>query len=79
MSKEFSKKDDTRIELFPDEELVFSHLEELNASEVVDEDIDEKYVKGDVRIVTEQARYPLNSIPKMLESGDYILQRFSDE
>lgn len=33
----------------------------------------EKYIKGDVRIVTEQARYPLNTIVSMVESSDYNL------
>ena len=41
---------------------------------VSDESINEKYTKGEVRIVTEQARYPLNSIPAMIASGDYFLQ-----
>ena len=31
-----------------------------------DSEINEKYLKGDVRIVTEQARYPLNQIKIML-------------
>lgn len=39
-----------------------------------DDEIDEKYVKGEVRIVTEQARYPLSSIPQMIDSGDYLLR-----
>lgn len=37
-------------------------------------DIDQKYLKGDVRIVTEQARYPLNTIVSMFESGNYELR-----
>lgn len=36
-----------------------------------DREINEKYVKGDVRIVTEQARYPLNQIKVMFESDSY--------
>lgn len=40
----------------------------------LDEDAaNEKYAKGDVRIVTEQARYPLNTILSMVKSDDYIL------
>jgi hypothetical protein len=35
--------------------------------------INRKYVKGDVRIVTEQARYPLNTVAGMVESDDYKL------
>lgn len=33
--------------------------------------INEKYLKGDVRIVTEQARYPLNQIKAMFETESY--------
>lgn len=39
-----------------------------------DDSINEKYVRGEVRIVTEQARYPLSSIPSLLKSGDYLLR-----
>jgi len=44
------------------------------APETSDDLINEKYVRGEVRIVTEQARYPLNSIPQLLGSGDYLLR-----
>jgi hypothetical protein len=37
------------------------------------EDINDKYIRGDIRIVTEQARYPLNTIVTMLDSGNYNL------
>lgn len=40
---------------------------------VTDEQVNQKYVKGEVRIVTEQARYPLNTIAGMVESSDYDL------
>lgn len=33
--------------------------------------INEKYLKGEVRIVTEQARYPLNQIKSMFETESY--------
>lgn len=33
----------------------------------------EKYKKGEVRIVTEQARYPLNTIVGLVQSDNYIL------
>ena len=36
-----------------------------------DKEINEKYKRGDTRIVTEQARYPIKSIIDMLSSGDY--------
>ncbi|GAB3169108.1 uncharacterized protein DUF262 [Micromonospora palomenae] len=42
--------------------------------ELPDDLINEKYVRGEVRIVTEQARYPLSSIPQLLGSGDYLLR-----
>ena len=45
----------------------------LSSEHLSDEEINEKYVKGDVRIVTEQARYPLTAIVGMVESGDYEL------
>ena len=37
------------------------------------EEINEKYRKGEVRIITEQARYPLNTILNIVQSDDYIL------
>lgn len=37
------------------------------------DDINDKYIRGDIRIVTEQARYPLSTIVTMLDSGDYNL------
>ena len=38
-----------------------------------DDLINEKYKKGEIRIVTEQARYPLDNISTMLDSQKYIL------
>lgn len=45
---------------------------DINQS-VSDEKINEKYLKGEIRIITEQARYPLDTIPTMLNSGKYDL------
>ena len=59
------------MELFTGEELTFEHF--VTNEEVSDEKINEKYATGDVRIITEQARYPLNSIVAMVESDDYEL------
>lgn len=42
-------------------------------AKVSDETINEKYAKGEVRIVTEQARYPLNTIAALVDSDDYNL------
>ena len=40
-------------------------------ADLSDSDINSKYVKGEVRIVTEQARYPINSIANIVEDADY--------
>lgn len=40
---------------------------------MTDDEINAKYKRGEIRIVTEQARYPIKSIKSMLESGDYKL------
>lgn len=47
---------------------------EINLPQTMtDDEINEKYLKGEVRIVTEQARYPLNTIKEMFSGSDYIL------
>jgi hypothetical protein len=56
--------------LFPGEKLDASAITE-EAPALSDDDINEKYIKGDIRIVTEQARYPLTAISGMLSSGNY--------
>ena len=38
-----------------------------------DEAINDRYDRGEIRIVTEQARYPLDSITSLLDSGNYKL------
>ena len=53
------------VDLIPkstNDNLIFSH-----------DAINEKYIKGEVRIVTEQARYPLTAVVNMVNSDDYIL------
>jgi len=64
------------MSLFPNEKLTFAHQKTgaFMPDEDIDAKIDEKYVRGEVRIVTEQARYPLKTIVAMRESGDYELQ-----
>lgn len=37
------------------------------------EEINEKYLRGEIRIITEQARYPLDAVPAMLNGGKYEL------
>jgi len=52
----------------------FSILKSINNSVIMsDDDINEKYKSGEIRIVTEQARYPVKSIKEMLAGGDYKL------
>lgn len=52
----------------------FKDQKDIVLSKTVSHEIaNEKYIKGDVRIVTEQARYPLNTIVSMVESSDYNL------
>ena len=41
--------------------------------QISDEEINKKYLAGEVRIVTEQARYPLDTIMGMIDSGKYEL------
>ncbi|MBH0029516.1 DUF262 domain-containing protein [Pseudoalteromonas sp. SWYJZ98] len=61
------------IQLFDNEKIDFDKnghggIEDLDKSAA-----NEKYIKGAVRIVTEQARYPLNTILAMVKSDDYKL------
>ncbi|AUT01123.1 hypothetical protein CLI64_12310 [Nostoc sp. CENA543] len=48
-------------------------LVDISIVSLSDDEINEKYKKGEIRIITEQARYPLDSIPTMLNSNKYIL------
>jgi len=61
------------VELFPNEKLTFDSSVPSKVASASDDNINEKYIKGEVRIVTEQARYPLRTIPGMLDSDDYEL------
>jgi hypothetical protein len=73
---EANQKDESATpepQLLPGEELDFSEVIRPAVSTATDTDLNEKYVAGEVRIVTEQARYPLNTIVSLLESGDYEL------
>lgn len=40
---------------------------------MTDDEINAKYKRGEIRIVTEQARYPIKSIKAMIDGGDYKL------
>lgn len=59
--------------LFPGEALTLDGDDDPMSAWVSDEKINTKYAKGEVRIVTEQARYPLNTIAAMVASDDYDL------
>lgn len=61
------------MSLLPGEQLTFSKFDEKEIARVTDDEINEKYVKGDVRIVTEQARYQLPQVAEMAESEKYEL------
>lgn len=60
-------------ELFKNESIDFGKTFEDGGLKKNDEEITEKYIKGEVRIITEQARYPLNTILSMVDGPDYIL------
>jgi hypothetical protein len=59
--------------LFKGEKLEIEDIEISVPKKTSDDVIDKKYIQGEVRIVTEQARYPLPSIPTMLEGENYDL------
>lgn len=40
-------------------------------AEVPDSDVNEKYIKGEIRIVTEQARYPISTVSKIVTDKSY--------
>lgn len=62
-----------KIKSFENSFFTFRTEEVNNPQEKTDDEINEKYLKGEVRIVTEQARYPLNTIKEMFSGNDYIL------
>jgi|SRR5579875_189574 len=59
--------------LFKGEELDFTAQSDTAEQQVPDAQINEKYVRGEIRIVTEQARYPLNTIKGIVEDPSYKL------
>lgn len=60
------------MKLFPKEDITIDTLINENKNYTHDE-INEKYISGEVRIVTEQARIQLTTIENVIESEDYIL------
>jgi hypothetical protein len=61
------------VTLVSGEQLSFDLGDQKLQATVSDTAISEKYVRGEVRIVTEQARYPLNTIASMVGSESYTL------
>ena len=61
------------MKLLAGEKLIFTNPRNTAQRRPSDEMINQKYVKGDVRIVTEQARYPLTGIVSMVNSDNYEL------
>jgi hypothetical protein len=58
--------------LFEGENVTFKK-EQLINTKITDNEINDKYIAGEVRIVTEQARYPLDTINTMINSKKYEL------
>lgn len=61
------------MRLYGGEELELNNGKSEHESKMSFEEITRKYHQGQVRIVTEQARYPLNTIVGLIDSGNYIL------
>ena len=61
------------IRLFANETILLSNERGVEQMLINDEKINEKYLKGEVRIITEQARYPLDTIKGMIDSKKYNL------
>jgi hypothetical protein len=59
--------------LISGETFALSNKSDTSQISLSDEGINEKYRKGEIRIITEQARYPLDSIQPMLDSKKYTL------
>ena len=59
--------------LFEGELLKFESIDSVSNASMADSEINEKYVRGEIRIVTEQARYPLNTIAGIVKSSSYKL------
>jgi hypothetical protein len=68
-----TSKEPTKPSLRKDEKIEREGELDLHTTEVPDAVTNEKYVKGEIRIVTEQARYPINTIASIVESPSYRL------
>lgn len=61
------------MSLLDGEELNFTVDVPAPVASTPDDIINEKYVRGEIRIVTEQARYPLNTVANLVGSSAYEL------
>ncbi|HAC66345.1 MAG TPA: DUF262 domain-containing protein [Cyanothece sp. UBA12306] len=67
---------EVNIKLFEGEIVDFDHKKDSKNQEsqdLTDDEINQKYIEGDIRIVTEQARYPLSSVVSMINTNKYQL------
>lgn len=62
------------MKLYSGEALKLGKDKTENGVKMSFDEITRKYHQGQIRIVTEQARYPLNTIVGLIESGNYILK-----
>lgn len=56
-----------------DGEIIDVNVSDQESVQMSDDEINAKYKRGEIRIVTEQARYPIKSIKGMLDGEDYKL------
>jgi hypothetical protein len=52
---------------------ILKKIQETEVTNMTEIEINDKYKRGEIRIVTEQARYPVKNIKDMLNGGDYKL------
>jgi hypothetical protein len=61
------------IKKLQNEEFIIAEKKNEDFGDFSENEINEKYMKGEIRIVTEQARYHLYTIPEMLASNKFNL------
>ena len=66
--------DEHHISLVSGEAITASAPLDVDTNQLADSEIDSRYVSDEVRIVVEQARYPLKQVPEIVRSADYNLQ-----
>lgn len=59
------------IEKFQNENITIEHPVTVDGQRMTNEELDRKYEEEEVRIVTEQARYPLPTINSLFKQGQY--------